>query len=245
MIDQPQSIVALLSALQALLGLGLGTLFAWYHRAHRRPHLRWWATAFYALSTFLVASAIALLLAPRDVDTAGLHTVFSVLSQGAVYLHVAALVLGTLALRGGMAPPSWLSRSVVTGALALGAIAALAFAFDPAAVRERVFMRVSLRYFVQAAAYLGVAVALLAGQRWSAASIGQRIVAVSFAAFSAVSLFNFGASVGPLPIDAMLASPWLGFVDLAAVGAIGTGLVVWLHDDERRRAEGAAVEVSG
>lgn len=244
MIEQPPSVVALLSALQALLGLGLGTLFAYYYRVYRRPHLRFWSASFYALALFLVGSAAALLLARGGADAGATRTTASMLSQVAVYVHVATLVLGTLALRGGIAPPSWLVRSVLAAAVALGVTATLAYAFDPSAMRERVFMRVGLRYFVAAATYLGVAVALLAGQPWRKASVGQRIVALAFLAFSLVSLLNFAAIVSPVvPMESMAASPWLNFVDLAAVGAIGTGLVVWLHDDERRRAEGAAGEL--
>ncbi len=236
-----RSIEILVSALQAILGFGLGTLFAYYWRVYRRPHLRLWSASFHALGLYLVLSTVALQIALADPPgPMGVRTTVSLLSQIMVYVHLATLALGTLALRAGQAPAGFLTRGAIGAAVAVGVAATLAFAFDPAASEQRIFVRVGLRYLAAAAVYFGVGLALISNRGWSTATPGQRIVAVAFAGFGLAAAANFAVLTLP-PADALaMAGMWLNLIDLAAAAAIGTGLVVWLHDDERLRAQRAS-----
>jgi EAL domain-containing protein (putative c-di-GMP-specific phosphodiesterase class I)/GGDEF domain-containing protein len=243
MIEDPENLIALLSRMQAVLGLGLGLLFAWHYRNDRRPHLRYWAASFLALSVFLACSGAAMLLARSGQPALSLRTLFSLLSQLAAYVHVATLVLGTLSLRAGVEPPPFLARGVIAAAFVLGIAATLAFAFDPAAAMARIYMRVGLRNLVAAAAYLGVAFALLHGQARQQAPIGQRIVAVALLCMGLCALGNFAVVGLSVPLERAVSGPWLSLFEFAAVAAVGAGLLVWMQGDDRARAEGAAHEV--
>jgi EAL domain-containing protein (putative c-di-GMP-specific phosphodiesterase class I)/GGDEF domain-containing protein len=231
--EDPRELVLLLSGLQALLGFALAGLFAYYHRVYARPHLQLWAASFLALALYLVFAGVALALAPRFLSDTAVRTALALAAQIFAYLHIATLVLGTLALRERAAPPRYLSSGVIGAALVLGVMAALAYVWDAGAWRERLLVRVNIRYFVSAAAYLGVGVALCGGLR---GKIGRRMVAIAFLGFGLISLITF-LTLSSNNVAVARAGAWLGVGELAAVAAVGIGLVAWLHEEERCRAD--------
>jgi predicted signal transduction protein with EAL and GGDEF domain len=244
--SDPRLTVLVLGLLQAAIGLGLAALFLHYNRHYRRPHLAYWSASFIALALYQVFAAASLFLVGRVSPQSGLRTLSTLISLSAGYVHVALLVLGTLALRARQDTPRWLHNGVLMAAVVLALTGTFAFVWDPDAVQARVFARVSLRYLVAAAAYFGVAMALFSGSRWREPGVGQRVVAIAFFVVGALSLVNVATTAAPLDVAVVLAryTPWFGLLDLLAIIAIGVGLSVWLHEDERRRAETAAREVA-
>lgn len=236
-------VVIVLFALQGALGVALCLLFGRYFVAYRRPHLRLWSISFGMLATYMLLAGVALHASRNMPDAFALRTGMSLVSQVAAYLHVAFLVLGTLSLGARHEPPAWLRNGVVAAATVLGATAALAYAWDPGAVQERMFARLGLRYLVGAAVYVGIALALMSGP-WRGKPLGQKIVAFSFLAFGVVLIGNFALITVP-GIARSLAdySPWFSLFDLVAEFSIGMGLVIWLHEDERGRADRASRQV--
>lgn len=242
MIEAQQDVVVILGVLQALLGLGLGALFAHYQLTYRRPHLALWSAGFFSLALYLLCSLVAPTMS-RGQSIVNPRAVFEVLSQVFFYAHLATLVLGTMAVRAGTAPPAYLVRAVIAASVMLGLTASLALALDTTAARQRLILRDGLGEFVAAATYVSVGFVLLLGQRWRHAPVGQRIVAVFFLFLGASALTSFLVLI--LPTSGILAilAPILSIVEMIAVAAIGTGLVVWLFDTERARAERATGEV--
>jgi diguanylate cyclase (GGDEF)-like protein len=239
----PMVVVVLLFALQGTLGLALCLLFGRYHVAYRRPHLRLWSISFGMLAIYMLLAGVALHASQASPSAFALRTGVSLLSQVAAYLHVAFLVLGTLSLGARHDPPAWLRNGVAAAATVLGITAALAYTWDVGAVQERIFARVGLRYLIGAAAYVGIALALMSGP-WRNKPLGQKIVAFSFLAFGVVLVGNFVLLTSP-GVSRSLAdyAPWFSLFDLVAEFSIGMGLVIWLHEDERGRADRASRQV--
>ncbi len=240
--SNPAVVVLVLYGIQGLLGAGLAGLFWNYHRAYRRPHLRLWSQSFVAFSLYLVMAGAALAVSQWS-DRAGMRAPLTLASQILFYAHLALFVLGTLALKERQDPPMALQRGALAATVVLGSCTALAFAWDPAAAVQGFAAWVGLRYVVAAAAYAGTGYALLAGTPWRRASLGQRLVATSLIAFAALSLAN--SVLATSRVDGLVAGlvPWLPLFDLLAVCCIGIGLTVWLHDDERGRADRASLEI--
>jgi len=235
--DDPRVIYLLISGLEASLGMALAWLFLRYWRQLERGYLRLWAGSFAGLGIYLICSSIAFLLA-RDDSQLLLRSGFTLLAQIGAYVHIGLLVLGTLSLLGQRDPPAFLVRGVLGSALVLGLIASLTFAWDPEAGSGRIFMRISLRYLIAATAYAGVAFALLGSGHGR--GLGQRLTGIGFAFFATASLAGFLISTMP-ELGRMVGNSavWLALFDLVAVASIGIGLFVWLHDEERGRAQSA------
>ena len=239
----PMVVVIVLFALQGALGLALCLLFGRYHRAYHRPHLRLWSISFGMLAVYMLLAGVALHASQSNPDAFAMRTAISLVSQVAAYQHVAFLVLGTLSLGARHEPPAWLRNGVVAAATVLGVTAALAYSWDPGATQERIFARVGLRYLVGSAVYVGIALALMSGT-WRDKPLGQRIVALSFLAFGVVLMANFVLLTVP-GVGRSLSdfTPWFSLFDLVAEFSIGMGLVIWLHEDERGRADRASRQV--
>lgn len=236
----PRIVYLLVSGLEALLGLALAWLFLRYWRQLERPYLRLWAGSFAALAVYLLASGMAFLLAREGGALLSARTGFTLLAQVSAYLHIALLVLGTLSLQARRDPPPYLVRGVLGAALLLGLTASLMFAWDPEAVSGRVIMRIGMRYLIAAAAYAGVALALLGAARER--GLGRRLTGLAFALFALASLAGFAISTVPeVGRHFGDAAVWLALFDLVAVAGIGIGLFVWLHDEERGRAQSATL----
>jgi len=230
MIDPSHSSAALVSGLQALLGFALGAMFSYCYRIYRRPCQQYWASGFFAMSLFLIFSAIAILLVRPGQSPVSLRGLFSLLWQVFAYLHIGALAIGTLALRAGGSAEPFLTRSAFAAAIVLGAAAWVACAFGPGDGGDRLVHREGLRYVLTAVAYQCVATVLLPGQPWRATAAGQRVVAIAFLCFGIGSLINAAFTSVPGLLESLPNGPWLGLIDLAAVCAIGAGLVIWMHD---------------
>ncbi len=239
----PMVVVIVLFALQGALGLALCLLFGRYHRAYHRPHLRLWSISFGMLAVYMLLAGVALHASQNNPGAFAMRTAISLVSQVAAYQHVAFLVLGTLSLGARHEPPAWLRNGVVAAATVLGITAALAYSWDPGATQERIFARVGLRYLVGSAVYVGIALALMSGA-WRDKPLGQRIVALSFLAFGVVLMANFVLLTVP-GVGRSLSdfTPWFSLFDLVAEFSIGMGLVIWLHEDERGRADRASRQV--
>ncbi len=234
----PRIIYLLVSGLEAALGIAMAWLFLRYWRQIERPYLRLWAGSFAALAIYLSASSVAFLMTREQGQPLGLRNLFTVISQLAAYLHIGLLVVGTLSLLGRRDPPAFLLRAVIGSSLLLGLMASLMFAWDPDGAAGRIFMRITLRYLVATAAYAGVALALLGAAQQD--GLGRRLTGLGFGFIAFTSLSgvlittvpDLGRAIGNSAV-------WLALFDLVAVAGIGIGLFVWLHDEERVRAQSA------
>ena len=222
----------------ALIALAQSAIFAHYHGVFRRDHLRLWSLSFLALAVYLATAAASIQL---RVDFPASHPLRLALSSSsliAAYVQVALLVIGTLTIWRGRA----FSRSVIVEslvlAIAIGLFSAIAFAFDPTYAQERFFLRVGLRHLITGCAAL--AMGMVIARQWPASRFGPRLTAIALVIYGLDLLHVFGAYIaqtGGAPLW-----PWLPYTSIVSVITqlfIGYGLVVWLLEDERERAERA------
>lgn len=227
-----------------LYGTGAGialvqsAVFAHYHGLFRHEHLRFWSLSFLALAIYLATAGTSILLHADFPAGHPLRLLLSSLSLGAAYVQVALLVIGTLTIwRNRMPARTTIVQSLVL-AVAIGLLSALAFAFDPAAAQERLFLRVGLRYLLTGVA--GVALGVVVARHWAEGRFGPRLTAIALVVYGLDLLHVFGAYVAQASGQPLW--PWLRYT--AVLGTvtqlfIGYGLVIWLLEDERERAEHA------
>lgn len=222
----------------SLIALTQGIVFAHYYRLFRREHLLLWSWSFFALAIYLATSGTSLLLITNYPAGHPLRLVVSSLSLVAAYLQVVALVMGTLAI---WRKRRWTRQQMISAlivASVFGLVSTLLFAFDPALVQERLFMRIGLRYLITAMAAISMGVAI--ASRWPRGRLGQQMTALALCLYGADQLNIFSDYV----LQTVGSEPWAWMrytivITLLAPLFISYGLVTWLLEDERDRAERA------
>lgn len=228
----------MLLSMGAMIVLAQSGIFAHYYGLFRREHLRYWSLSFLASAIYLACSALSIGVVGDLPTSHWLRLSISSVSLVAAYVQVVLLVMGTLVI---WRTRSWSGSQVgaaLAAAVALGVASGLAYAFDPAYVQERFFLRVGLRHLVTGLAALGMGLAI--ARRWPDGRFGQQLTAIALTAYGFYLMLVFTAYV--MQATGGTFAPWMRHI--AAVGLIppmfiGYGLVVWLLEDERDRAERA------
>jgi diguanylate cyclase len=232
-----------LYAAQALSAAALAAIFAAYFRAFRRQYLGLWSAGFFAMALFHVCAGIAVVLLVTRVGGAAERLGLTIYAQLAAYAQIALLVLGTLAIASGRR----IARGVLVAGLAAAVLVALTCALvfldEPAPAPYRLFARVGLRHLATGVAFVALAAVLLRSIDTSR-GIGRRATAFAFAAWG---LEQFGVFLlllrQSLHGEAVAWTPFLGILDLTCLVFAGMGLVIWLLDEERARADAASEQV--
>jgi len=227
-----------LYAAGSLIALIQSAIFAHYYGIFRRDHLRYWSLSFLGNAVYLATAGTSIALVNDFPSSHAVRLALSSISLTAAYVQVVLLIIGTLAIG---RTPLW-TRTQVGGALALalaaGLFSGLAFAFDPAQMAERFFVRVGMRHLVAGAAAL--AMAMLIARRWPQGRFGQQLTAISLTLYGFDLLLVFAAYA--MQATGGTIWPWMRYsavLGLVVPLFIGYGLVVWLLEDERERAERA------
>ncbi len=223
----------------SLIALTQGIVFAHYYRLFHREHLLLWACSFFALAIYLATSGASWLLISHYPAAHPLRLGITSLSLVAAYIQVVALVMGTLAI---WRKHRWTRRQMLLALVAasvFGLVSTLLFAFDPAMAQERMLVRVGLRYLITAVAALSMGIAI--ARRWPHGRLGQQMTALALCIYGADQLHIFSAYV----LQALGGEPW-GWVRYTTIATllaplfISYGLVIWLLENERDRAESAS-----
>src|SRR5690606_14930985 len=213
-------------------------IFAHYYRVFRRDHLLLWSLSFLSLSIYLVASGSSWALLRSMPSAHPLRLFLSSVSLIAAYTHVAALIMGTLAIwRTRRWTRAQITQAVLLAGL-LGLLSGLAFAFDPQFATQRHFLRVGLRYLITGAAALGMGVAI--ARTWPRGRLGQQLTALALTLYGFDHLHVFSMYI--LQVTGAESWPWAKFTNVIGLITqlfIGYGLVIWLLENERDRAESA------
>lgn len=223
----------------SLVALTQSFIFARYYRLFRREHLLLWSISFLSLSIYLATAGASSALLGVLPSSHPFRLALSCLSLIAAYTQVAALIMGTMAI---WRTQRW-TRSQIRQALILaglvGLLSTLAFAFDPQHAQQRFFMRVGMRYLVIGLAALAMGVAI--AWRWPRGRLGQQLTGVALGLYGIDQLHVFSAYLGQ--VSGLGVWPWMrytGVVSLITQIFIGYGLVIWLLESERDRAESAS-----
>lgn len=223
----------------SLIALTQGIVFAHYYRVFRRDHLLLWSISFLALSVYLATAGASWMLLGVLPSSHPLRLGLSCLSLIAAYTQIAALVMGTLTI---WRTRRW-TRTQIRQALLLaalvGLLSGLAFAFDPQFGLQRHFLRVGLRYLLigLAALVMGLAIA----RQWPRGRLGQQLTGIALSLYGLDQLHVFSAYLAQA--NGLGAWPWLRYTNVVSLITqifIGYGLVIWLLENERSRAENAS-----
>lgn len=227
---------------QALVGLVQVGIFAHFHRVYRQAYLRYWTWSFAALCVYQLAASGAIYVVSVDRGNLGLRLFWSWSSQVASYLQVALLVVGSLSVGGGAGIGRRnLTRLLVLAAL-FGTAVSLAYAFSADGANARLFLRVGLRFAISGAAFVATAI-LLARRSAQISGVGLRFVMAAFAVYGLMLLQESGFFVLQFRHGQSIPGvEFLGLFDLVAQACIGFGLIIWLAEDERRRADRATLD---
>ncbi|MEO5626802.1 MAG: GGDEF domain-containing phosphodiesterase [Dokdonella sp.] len=227
---------------QALVGIVQVGIFAHFYRIYRQDYLRYWMWAFAALCVYQLAAAGAVYEVSVDRANLGVRLLWSWSSQIASYLQIALLIVGSLRVGGGAGIGKRnLARVLVIAAL-FGTAVSLAYAFSSDGADARLFLRVGLRFAISGAAFIVTAV-LLARRRALIPGLGLRFVMAAFAVYGLMLLQESGFFVLQFRHGQSIPGvEFLGLFDLVAQACIGFGLIIWLAEDERRRADRATLD---
>lgn len=233
----------LIQAMEALVVAGVLTGF---RQRRRHAYLGDWARAWWAMAAYLLLGAAGLsattalgALNPASLAVAGAAFV-------AGYWNVAWLLLGCQQVLAGKPMTPRGRRRLFTAMAALGLASTALFPVVPASLAAQFYVRVSVRALPAAVACLGIGW-VLARRAGSAAArpLGSRFAAGSFLLYGLGQAGAFALGVLQLARgDVFAAVGYLGLVDLFLLSGLGLGMLVWLLEEEQRRAALASDEAA-
>lgn len=222
----------------AMLGAAILTaLFRFLARRFGHDYLKLWGGSFACATGYLAFALTGLILVDAGLPSSHpARLVSSWLALSFACLQLWLLLAGVQSFTGGR-PWSgrWLWRGSVAATL-LALAATLAYAFDPAAEAQRLLLRIGLRYFVTASAFL-LAAALVWRRLRERDRTTARWVANAFLAYATAQGLILAVFIGQFvsgqvsPVGRLF-----GLVELLFQTLLGGMLAMWLLDRERRGA---------
>lgn len=233
-----QTLDLVVTATECVGALITALLLLYYRRVFNRRSLRLWAGSFVAAAVYLATSTAGQQLIGAPHVLPGVQLPLTMLSLVAAYWQFALAVMATRSSLG----PAPLDHSRVLQVLGICAVLAIASSLawiEPgSAGMQRLFMRVGLRYVLGAASY-----AWIAWMLWRSVprdGLGTRIAAVAMGIYSLQLLHVFGIFLWQTQTGENLAwGQYIGITDLVSTLFMGFGLIVWLLEEERNRAQRA------
>jgi len=228
---------------QAVWSLVVALLLFAFHRTYRRPYLKKWALSWGALAVYHAAGALGLRLASWEPAAAPARAVASVLALVAVYAGVVWLLLGTYEVTTGRIASRRGSVRLLVAAAAFGLASAVFFALGPPEMPLRLVLRLVVPPAMAGAAFAASGIGIWRARRQHRGR-GPTLLAIAFALYGLQRL-HMGALGARLLVGATLPAYMvvLGTVDLLLQSLIALGMAVWMFEEERRRALGAAAQL--
>ncbi|MCU0755171.1 MAG: bifunctional diguanylate cyclase/phosphodiesterase [Xanthomonadales bacterium] len=227
------------SVAQAVFGLLIALLLRHYTSHGKACGPLLWMGGFVAFAVAQAGSTVGLLLSFADLPAA--HPArLSAISATLVmaYLHVLLWSVGFHAA----ATDRPASRRVLTAgaitAMLLGLVSALAYTGTDDAVAARLSLRIGLRYLLTGLAFFLMGWWIWQRMRWP--SFGARVVSATLSVYGLMQLGIFAVFVGQMVQRRGLpGAQYLGLIDLLVTALLAVGMVIWLMEVERRRANEA------
>lgn len=233
---------------QAAGALFTAVLFGFFSRTYRKPFLLHWARSWSAMCVMLAGAALGYAVSQSGPPTSATRLTLSGVTAVAGYLQVAWLLLGCAELASSNRSSRLLQnrRWVLGAAVALGIFSVALFANHPDPLGPRFFVRVGVRSGITSLAFL-----IAAATVWrtrpgeSRRSLGRALVGGASALYGLTQLpllwsLVFNRAVASHPSYSLFA----GFFDFVLVFTIGLGVVIWLLEEEHRRASTTAEEIT-
>ena len=233
---------------QAVGALFTAVLFGVFSRTYRKPFLLHWARSWSAMCIMLSGAALGTAIADSGPPTSPTRLIISAVTAIAAYMSVAWLLLGSMDL----ATPNLARRVqprrpwIFAAAAVIGIATTLIFLNDPEALGPRFTVRVGVR-----AGAIGIAFVIAALAVWKSRpgdhrrSLGRALVGGAALTYGVTQLHLlwsvlFSDDHGREPTYTL----YLGFLAFILVFTIGLGVVIWLLEEEHKRASATANEIA-
>lgn len=214
---------------------------------YRREYLRLWGWSWAALATYQCAAGVAFALSGVIAEPAHpLRVLASTLSLAATGAHIIWLLQGALAmLRPVDRPPSRGRRVIALSALGITIAAVLVIAATyPLEIDARRLIRACVHSGASAIGFSVVAILLL-HRATPRRGLGTRMLALGALAYAAAQIICLGIFIYDIAYaDRLLMVEYAGLFNGLVQVVMSLGVVIWLLDDERSRAEEAAMALS-
>lgn len=209
---------------QFVLGLGIGIILTYFSRVYERIYLRSWSFSAY---TFCVhAISFAYLTSPFGGEP-WIRTFAGLLSALFNNCHLVLMFIGVYEAIHRRTVSKTVFRLSMAAGIGIGAICAAAFAIDP---NDFVYQLGGLSFKTGASFVIGGAILLTTK---SLRGIGVNLVGSCFVLYGVTHLYELGAAIVFIMGDAIMIPQLLGIVKIVIIALIGTGLVIWLLEDEQ------------
>lgn len=240
--DPASRAVVVIYLAHVVLGAVQASIIGHFYRLSRLDHLRWWTWSFVASCIYHAFAALAVFWLTSRGDESALRLLWTWISQTAVYVQVMLLLLGSVQVIAVGPLRRNAVKMLLWTAVLLGTAVSLAWAFAEDGAAARLWLRVGARYLLCGAAFMATAV-LLWRKRSRHHGLGLRLVAGAYAAYSLLLSCQFVLFVLQRAQQRRIDGAELaGIFDLVAQACIAFGLILWMAEDERRRADQATAD---
>lgn len=227
---------------QCLGAILLAGVLNMYWRAYRQAYLGWWATSFAALALYVLAQLWAYQLRGAGHVANDPELILAALGYTSLgFLQLLSLLVGLVLLIRPRWAPARRRTWIVLACLALGAAVTLPLATEPDGNLTRLFLRTGLRYLLTGLALCAAGATIVLAR--APHQGGRSLVAAGLLLYGLLLSLMGVMSVPLLPTAGSNALGQLArlqpIAELLAYQVIGLGLVIWLLDIERRRAQRA------
>jgi diguanylate cyclase (GGDEF)-like protein len=225
---------------QAAGAMVLALLLLGFYRQYRRPYLLTWARSWGAFFASLIGASISISLLSHN-PYSPWRLAASSLSLVGAYWQAAWLLFGTYEASSDRRLPAPVRRGVLALLLLLG-IASILGTLE-SSPNTRYFVRAGVRALGLALAF-GAASYGMWRSRLHPAGLGQRMIAGSFLLFGLHQLHYFAILVAEiLRLGSLRYGAYLGPFDFLFQALMGSGMVIWLLEEERQRAVAGAARI--
>jgi diguanylate cyclase (GGDEF)-like protein len=226
---------------QALGAFVLAAVLHGFYRTYRRRYLLDWSWSWWAGCLYLCGSGLTLYLVGLVPSIAPFRSLLAAATAAAAYCQVAWLLFGTREVATGRRTGRGRRAAALAAALLLPAVTVTAARFAPEGLGS--LLRMCPPVLAVGLAFAGAGTWLLAAPH--SAGLGRRLTGVALLLYGGEQLHYLGIVVASHLLRRMvgLRVEALAIFDVPLQAAIGLGMVIWLLDEERKRAVAAARQV--
>jgi len=227
---------------EALGALVLAAVLHGFYRTYRRRYLLDWAWSWWAGCLYLCGSGLTLRLVPVFPPASAVRFALAVVTATAAYLHVAWLLFGVHEVATGRQVGRRLRTAAAVGFVALPVVTVAAATLAPPWLGS--LLRIGPHV-------LGVGLAFTAAGAWlllappRPSALGRRLTALALLLYGAEQLHYLAIVAASHLLHRLVGydTTAVAVFDVPLQAAVGLGMVIWLLDEERKRAAAAAGQV--
>jgi signal transduction histidine kinase len=221
---------------QSIMGIILFVIFIYFSRLFHRKFLRTWSWSWLAFSFYMIGLALTCLqIAGKQND----RLITNILSQGASFLQVVFLLMGTYELISETTLKKRRVTFIAVVVIVIAIITVAAFSTETEGITQRYIL---IRTGFTCLGFLIAGVVVWSNPTFTK-GFGQQLLALSLILFSLDQLSYFGITMSNLWGHNLNVPAFFGLLDLLIISLMGMSMVMWLLEDEREKLRKANQEL--